>query len=297
MKAEEHKAIEKNIENNSLNDVLTKAKGYLLGRGGYYAVGTIALLIAVGLLWRYVAKNRTGQMDERVLSLEAATTPEQLKKTMDDNQGNMTGSIAKLQLARWHLGYSGLEKIGTDNNVARIAAAAEIEKARGYLLELTEELKGKDEPALLQEVWLNVAKAEEALVGFPKVEGGTDYRGNVDKAIEYYTKATEIFKDSEPTKRIKEKLDNLTKNKNSFEAFQKEVYKKPAPRPSSPFGTPDEKSPDSKATEPTPMPMVPTPKDVVPPPVPMGPDAKKDPTPPTPPTPPKNETVPDPKPK
>ena len=77
---------------------------------------------------------------------------------------------------------------------------------------------------LVQEAWVNAAQAEEALVGLP-VEGGTDYRGNPDKAIEYYEKASSIFPDTEFSKKYKARADKLRANKEQFVADQKAFYK------------------------------------------------------------------------
>jgi hypothetical protein len=261
MKAEERKE----IETNSLTVYIAKTKEFLSGRGGYYVIGTVALLIAIGLLWRYMSKGRVSVTDERVLRLEAADTPQKLKDYMEAEKGNIFGSIAKMHLARRALRSEGLEKIGTDEPVKRRQAAASLEEARTYFLELTTELKEKEEPAMLQEAWIGAAQAEEALVGFPKTDDGSDSRGDVNKALEYYTNAVKFFPESEGTKRYQKHLDDLTKNKDSFVAFQKAIYKKRELPPLPTFGKTDSKEPvppvippDGKKTE---VPPVPTPPD------------------------------------
>ena len=55
--------------------------------------------------------------------------------------------------------------------------------------------------------------------------GGTDYRGNVDKAIEYYEKAAAIFPDTDFSKKYKARADKLRANKDQFVADQKAIYK------------------------------------------------------------------------
>jgi hypothetical protein len=141
----------------------------------------------------------------------------------------------KLHLARHLLLDEGLPRLGTDNSETRRQAAASINDARTYYLELTGELTQKEEPDLVQLAWLGAAQAEEALVGLPTAEGGNDSRGNADKVIEYYEKAASIFPDTEFSKRYKERADKIKANKDQFVATQKDIYK---PREKSPFGPP-----------------------------------------------------------
>ena len=102
-----------------------------------------------------------------------------------------------MQLARYMLKNEGLPKLGTDSKTSRDQARASVEQARTYYLDLTSELKEKEQAALVQEAWVGAAQAEEPLVGLPTTDGGTDSRGEVDKAIKYYQQAGSIFPDTE----------------------------------------------------------------------------------------------------
>ena len=292
MKAEERKE----IETNSLAKVIVKAKEHLGGRTLYYVGGSIALVVAVVLLWKYFSREVTRGRDARLIQIELADTPEKLKTAMDELHGTVFSSIAKMHLARRALGPNGLEKLGTDRPDDRKAAAASVEVARTYFLEQTKELKEKEEPALLQEAWIGAAQAEESLVGLPSSEGGSDSRGDADRAIEYYEKAASIFPDSEGSGRFKKWSEELRSNKDAFIAAQRELYKprEIPPVPPKPTGPvlKDPPAPEPKKTEPAPKTPVPEPQKIEPPPKTGVPEPKKV-TPPAQVEPPK---VPDPKP-
>lgn len=234
MKAEERKE----IQTNSLIHTIQKLRERVTGRTLYYLIGTVALVVGALLLYRYLTGERSKTRDAALLQLVAADTPEKLQQGMEDHRGSVLGSVFKLHLARHLLLDEGLPKLGTDNSETRRQAAASIDKARAYFLELTGELTQKEEPDLVQLAWLGAAEAEETLVGLPTADGGNDSRGNVDKAIEYYERAASIFPDTEFSKRYKERAEKLKANKDQFVATQKAIYK---PREMSPFGPPSKK--------------------------------------------------------
>jgi hypothetical protein len=236
MKAEQRKE----IETNSLIHAVQKMREHVTGRTLYYVIGTLALVIGGILLYRYLTGEKGRARDAGLIQLINADTAEKLKQGMEDHRGTILGSLFKLHLARHLLLDEGLPKLGTDSGTARNQAAASVEQARGHYLDLTNELKQKDEPSLVQEAWLGAAQAEEALVGLPTAEGGTDSRGNVDKVIEYYEKAAAIFPDSEMSKRYKTTVDKIKANKDQFVATQKAIYK---PREVLPLGPPKKGDP------------------------------------------------------
>jgi len=255
MKAEERKE----METNSLIHAVQKARERVSGRTLYYVIGTLALVIGGILLYRYLTSEKSKNRDAGLMQLISADTAEKLKQGMEDHRGTTLGSTFKLQLARHLLLNDGLPKLGTDNSEARKQAAASVEQARGYYLELTGELKQKEEAALVQEAWHSAAQAEEALVGLPTAPGGTDSRGNVDKVIEYYEKSASIFPDSEPSKRDKARAEKIKANKDQFVADQKKIYAEHPALPS--FDLPPRKGgplPSLPGTEPPPAPKTDT---------------------------------------
>ena len=231
MKAEERKQ----IETNSLVHAVQWVRERMTGRTLYYLLGTVALVVGALLLYRYLTGERTKTRDAALLQLAAADTAEKLKQGMNDHRGTVFGSMFKLHLARHMLLDEGLPRLGTDNSEARKQAAASVEHARTYYLELTGEFNEKENADLLQVSWLGAAQAEEALVGLPTADGGNDSRGSADKAIEYYEKAAAIFPDTEFSKRYKERADKIRANKDQFVATQKAIYK---PRELPPFTLP-----------------------------------------------------------
>jgi hypothetical protein len=231
MKAEQRKE----IETNSLVLAVQRLRKHTTGRTLYYVLGTLALVVGVILVWNYFSGQSKKARDAVLIQLASADTPEKLKQGMEDHRGTIYGSLFKLHLARHLLLNEGLPKLGTDSPTTRTQAANAVGDARKYFLELTTELKEKEEPALVQEAWLGAAQAEEALVGLPGADGTTDSRGNVDKVVEYYERASAIFPDTEFSKRYKARAEKLKANKDRFVKDQETIYKE---REFNPFSGP-----------------------------------------------------------
>src|SRR5215213_2956087 len=168
MKAEQRKE----IETNSLVLAVQRARQRLTGRNLYYVAGVAAIVVGGILLYRYLTSTSTKARDAVLIQLASADTPEKLQAGMEEHRGTVYGSWFKMNLARHELLNEGLPKVGTPSSEQRKQAAASLEKARTHFLELTGELKQKDDPALLQEAWYGAAQAEEALVGMPTADGG-----------------------------------------------------------------------------------------------------------------------------
>ncbi|WP_020469210.1 YfgM family protein [Zavarzinella formosa] len=283
---------QKDLETNSLVQSLSSVKNKIDGRTLYYILGTALLIVAGVLLFRYFSKQKTQARDAKVLQLETADTADKLKALMEEQRGTIFGSIAKLHMARRALTVDGLEKIGTDKPDDRKKAANSLDDAKKYFTDLTKEFKSYDEPAMLQEAWVGLAQAEEALVGLPTTEGGSDSRGDADKAIEAYTQAGSIFPDLELSKKYAARAKELKDDKAKFIEAQKAFYAAPpAPvipivKESNPVIPPVTKQPEPVV----PPPVVKQPEPVVPPTtkLPDVPDLKKEPEP-------KKATEPEPK--
>lgn len=248
MKAEERKE----IEQNSLIHTVQNWRAKLSGRGMYYVLGTVALIVAVTLLWQYFAGENRKARDTRLLQLENADTPEKLEQGIEDHRGTVTGSLFKLQLARHKLLNDGLPKLATDRVDDRRTAASAVQKARDYFVELADEFAKHKEMGLVQQAWEGAAEAEEALVGFPKTDSSTEYRGDADKAIEYYAKAGAMFPETEFSKKLAKRAETLKAKKTKFIADQKLLYEVKAAAkfdpalPANDIKAPDAKAPESK---------------------------------------------------
>ena len=253
---------QKDLETNSLVESFSSLKSKIDGRTLYYMLGTVFLIVAGVLLFRYFVKQKTLTRDAIVLEIEAANSRDSLKKIMEDHRGTIFGSIAKIHLARLELNVDGLEKIGTDKLEDRNKAASSLENAREHYSALTKELQKNEEPALLQEAWVGLARAEEALVGLPTKEGAGDSRGDADKAIEAYLNAGKIFPELELSKSYGTKANQLKENKSKFIETQKAFYTIIAPP--APPTLPTVKPADPKVTPPV-IPELKLPDPIVPP--------------------------------
>jgi hypothetical protein len=262
MKAEKRKG----IETNSLILALQRWRQHASGRTLYYVIGTIALIAAIVLLWRYFSTESKHARDAILFQLQSADTVEKLEAGMEEHRGTIWGSVFKMHLARYRLRIEGLPRLGTDRSEAKSQAAASVTKARDYFLALTKELKEQDEPALVQEAWYSAGEAEEALVGLPTQKGGSDSRGDADKAIQYFDKAGSIFPDTEFSQGYKARADKLRASKDQFVAAQRAIHKEREQPP--PVKTQDPPKADPKVTPPMvpPAPMLP--------PIPAPPDPK-----------------------
>jgi hypothetical protein len=268
MKAERRKE----IETNSLVLLVQRWRQHVSSRSLYYLVGTVALVVAVVFLWRYLAGENRRARDAILVELQTADTLEKLKEGMERHRGTIWGSFFKAQFARRRLRVDGLPRLGTDRDEARDQAAAAVAEGREYFLQLTQDLKEQDEPALVQEAWLSAAEAEEALVGMPTRLDGTDSRGDADKAIEYFENAAKIFPDSDLSKGYQKRADDLRANKTQFVATQRALYQRREPPPPPKF--PEPPKPGAKAEPEVPAPILP-PDPGVPEPKPVDPKTPK----------------------
>ncbi|HJZ91996.1 MAG TPA: hypothetical protein VKE40_14070 [Gemmataceae bacterium] len=264
MKAERRKE----IETNSLVLLVQRWRQHVSSRSLYYLVGTVALVIAIVFLWRYLAGENRRARDAILVELQTADTTEKLREGMDRHRGTIWGSFFKAQLARRRLRVDGLPQLGADRDEARDQAAAAVAEGRKYFLELTTDLKDQDEPGLVQEAWYSAAEAEEALVGMPTKLEGTDSRGDADKAIEYFDQAANIFPDTDLSKGYKKRADDLRANKTQFINTQRALYQRREPflpsKPPEPPKAEGKTGPDVPAPILPPDPGVPDPKSVDP---------------------------------
>jgi hypothetical protein len=221
MKAEQRKE----LETNSLILTYQRLRQKMSGRAIYYVVGFLILLAAGILIYRYYTSESQKARDAGLQQLEEANTEEKLKEGMEAHRGTPLGIQFKINLARLLLNDRGLPKLGTERTTDRNEAATKVQQGRDYFIELTKDLNEKEQPALLQECWASAAQGEESLIGVPATEGGTDYRGNIDKAIEYYEKASAIFADKDFSKKYKERADMLKANKDKVVADYRAIYK------------------------------------------------------------------------
>jgi tetratricopeptide (TPR) repeat protein len=214
MKAAERKE----NETNSLRMWLFHVQERLKGRSVYLAGGLAVLLLAGGLGIRYWLISRDEANSTRNLEFAEADTEKQLKEisNSDSNQGKQTAVWARLQLARILLYREGFDRLGADTPLKRNEAVEKLDEGRKRYSEIAAELKDQ---ALQQEDYVSLALAEEVLCGTPKPDKTDEYRGSIDKAIDYYRKAAAINPDSAASKKYAAAADKLKNKQGETETF------------------------------------------------------------------------------
>jgi hypothetical protein len=180
------------------------------------AVGLlVAVLLVIGVI---VFVTRSGKSDKSRVWTEygTATSIKKLTEFADANPKSPAAKAARLQAARIVLGPDGLDRLNIKDKDQRAKAIANVEKGREEMTKLADDLK--DDLTLRVLCLRSAGEAELALVGIPK-EGSTDqYRGTVDKAVEYFNQAAAAAGSTTPAGELaKKKADDLVANKSEIQ--------------------------------------------------------------------------------
>ncbi len=183
----------------------------------------LALLVFVGIFFlRYMNHLTAGNDADRWVRVQSANDKETLKNLMDLYRGKEPGFVAKMKYARILLTSDGLLQLPTTVAADRLAAANSLAEARKLFLELASE--AKNDQMLVQESYINAAKAEETLIGIPKSETQKETsRGDFDQAIKYLESAAKISPESEAGQRITREIEEKRTKKDEIVAFYKEL--------------------------------------------------------------------------
>lgn len=233
------KAEEKENQTNSLLQWFNHMQERLQGRLMYIMVGGFVLLFAVVFGVRYWLLSREAATSARDLEFLQADTEKKLEEIIasENNQGKQTAVWAKLQKARLILYHEGIDRLGSSTPKDRNDAISKVEEGRKRYGDLVPELKDE---ALQQEAYISLARAEEVLSGVPKEENAAQFRGSIDKAIDYYRKAAAVNPGSDVSKKYTSDADNLKLKKNEIETFYRRLnelgFTAPLSKPD--FGTP-----------------------------------------------------------
>lgn len=105
----EQKDLEQNALASRLNRSWTNFKqGKLIG----YKWMALILLVISGLgFWWYIAHERTKANSARWVALDEAATPSALDEVSSAHPGSVQDKLARLQLARYHLGPEGIDRL------------------------------------------------------------------------------------------------------------------------------------------------------------------------------------------
>ncbi len=171
------------------------------------------------------------------------TADEQLTTLVNDGRSTSVGLVARFQKAR-RLLESGLQGLAS---TGRNQAASDLETARELYGEVAQQ--AGDYPVLQQRAWLGQAKAEEALVGFPKAPNSSESRGDLKQAIAYYDEYLQHADPETPVaKSVRQHVDELKQNSTQVVEFYKELHRMVDTQ--MPVFSSSASSPDASATNP-----------------------------------------------
>ena len=262
MKAEERK----HLKENELADKLgqfwqTIASGSTTSN---IVWGAILVGLALAIAWRYYSDATFRTRSAEWTAVERAASVSDLEQIIKDHPGTRAARIAKFHLSRYQMD-EALAGVAGPTSEDRIKAADSLADARTRYAELAKE--GGDEPELVQEALMGVAKAEEVLAGIPKADNPKEPRGSLNEATSEYEALAQRFPDSYLGKqaaiRARELADHMTQVRGFYDGLM-EIHGKPATPPAphpaaSPASGPAlpeaPKVPDAKGeTLPTPVP-------------------------------------------
>jgi hypothetical protein len=263
MKADHRKQLEKNELAERLHH-WWKGTGETRTSSTFWVIlGALVLIAVLFFAWKYYNESSLKNRASVWKQIEQANNADELQGIVEANRGTNVGHAAKVALARVLLN-EGLNNLPTEQK--RITAITSIERARTLYNELIDESKGI---ALLQrESLLAAAKAEEALVGIPKADNASEYRGNLDRALELYERAAQEHANTPQGKEAAERAKDIRENKQKIQQFYEDLNKRyvksePPPLPTYPpleprAGEPTPKLVPGKGSEPS-TPLAPPP--------------------------------------
>lgn len=181
------------------------------------------LIVGIGVTW-WLLYERSKTQSARWVELDSRASEASLKEFIDANPGTIQAKIAKLEIARLHLGQEGVDRMYVEAQIpgdpeserrareTRDSGVRNVEKSREEFEELVNEFN-HDLPIKVECMWAR-AKAEAALVGIPK-EGQLDQRrGDPAKAIEWLDKVAEAAPET-PIGKDAKKLADTLRNQNT----------------------------------------------------------------------------------
>jgi len=188
MKAEDRK---QQPEGKTIATALAEAKGQLKSFSGWIVktLLVVALIILLILPFQMFWGWGSRENSDRWVRLDMASDAV-LAELIAKDGDTLPGQIARIYEARIDFGPNGLDLITSQTPATRKAAIASIEKARMQYLKLADELK--DHPMFRYEAYLNAARAEETLIGIPKADKSSEFRGDVTLAQTLYQQAASV---------------------------------------------------------------------------------------------------------
>ena len=195
---------------------------------GYKWMAILLIAVtAIGVGWYIVSENRAAK-SKRWMEEEEANTRESQEEISKKYPGTMLDKLARLQIARYLLGETGIAQLGANTSERRSEAVANIEKSREMFQQLVGELKS--DPALQSQCLLGLAKAEAALVAVPTTPGQlSEFKGKIPKVVEYLDQLAEVAAPGSPWATDSKKLADALRNEQSpsadeFKRIQRALF-------------------------------------------------------------------------
>jgi hypothetical protein len=227
MKAEHRKELQTNVLADRLGRMYETVKSGSSSNSGL--IWAVIAVVAVGsvIAWKYYDSKTSKTRSALWTKLDGAVSNADIKdldQIASDNRGTLPARVARFQVARLLL-QQGMDNLGSESR--RADALEKIEQARAAYLELIP--LSSDAPVLAQEAMMGAAKAEETLMGVPKADNPSEYRGTLERAIELYQQLAkaypESFQGKAAEKRVKELQEKGTQIQNFYIELNKQFNK------------------------------------------------------------------------
>jgi len=246
---------QKDTEQNALAAKLGRTwDSFKQGKLVSYKVMAITLIVVAALgTWWYISAEGKKARSQRWMELDTASSPDQLRELIKNNPDAITARLAELQLARAELGRDGLDRFYSAVPGDKQKGVENVEKGREALGQWLDRIANddvlKNDPVFRAECLWGLAMAEEGLVGVPKdaaaptgvtpAAPSTEFRGSVDKLLDYLDKVAAL-QDANPgieipwSKQARERAESIRKDKEKFQKTAQKLFQSAAT--SDPFG-------------------------------------------------------------
>jgi len=216
MKAEHRKELETNELADFIGRTVETVKGKSKERASWVpvaaVVGGLALLI-LAYVWFFRGPGGGGGAAVMIKIQEAGDNVKELEKIAAENPG-IPARTARYEAARIQY-QEGLRDLPAPDT--RAAAIGKLEAARDLYKQLAAETR--DNVILKQEALIQLARAEEALVGAVHPDKPGQAAGTLEQAMQYYKAAAEQTPETFQTKAAAARLKVLEEKKSQIEAF------------------------------------------------------------------------------
>jgi hypothetical protein len=200
--------------------------------------GVILVGLALVIGWRYYSDATARTRSAQWSAIEQAFSPEQLEQIIKENQGTIAARTAKFHLNRYRMD-DALAGVAAPTSADRLKAVDNLIEVRNRYTDLARE--SKDEPELVQESLMGVAKSEEVLSGIPKADNPSEPRGSLAEALKGYEDLAKRYPESylgkQAAKRAAELRDHEPRIRGFYDGLM-EAHGKSVVQPALPVPAP-----------------------------------------------------------